>query len=387
MLQSISIKNFKSIHDETIELARVNVFIGENGCGKTNILEALAMAGAAQKSRFDYLDLLNKGVRVARPSLMENAFKGAKANSNIRLVLQMDKEVTEPLEFELKADQDEISTEWELVAEGELKGKLNAPLLQELARKLRKTEGLDQQQMQTLFGPYFVSEPFFRYLSDYLIYNVNDLSLRGISNESKVRPVGVYGEGLDDLLYLLSKEDRALLVEKLRRIDWFDSYLLDESDELKREGHKLGRSQSKLYFKDRFLGKSKIFSLENANEGILHLLFYYSVLLSERTPRIFAIDNIEKSLNPRLCREMMKDVCELAVAKSKQVLITTQNPAVLDGLNLHDENVRLFVVSRNEKGHTRTKRIKLKPDQPEGQHLRLSEMWMRGLLGGIPTNF
>ncbi len=42
MLQEITIKNFKSIADDTIELGRVNVFIGENGCGKSNIFEALS---------------------------------------------------------------------------------------------------------------------------------------------------------------------------------------------------------------------------------------------------------------------------------------------------------------------------------------------------------
>ena len=41
MISKIEIKNFKSIVDLTLELGRLNVFIGENGCGKTNILEAI----------------------------------------------------------------------------------------------------------------------------------------------------------------------------------------------------------------------------------------------------------------------------------------------------------------------------------------------------------
>jgi AAA15 family ATPase/GTPase len=47
MIRELTIKNYKSILDHTMELGRINVFIGENGCGKTNILEALAMAAAA----------------------------------------------------------------------------------------------------------------------------------------------------------------------------------------------------------------------------------------------------------------------------------------------------------------------------------------------------
>jgi AAA15 family ATPase/GTPase len=47
MIRELTIKNYKSILDHTIELGRINVFIGENGCGKTNILEAVAMGAAA----------------------------------------------------------------------------------------------------------------------------------------------------------------------------------------------------------------------------------------------------------------------------------------------------------------------------------------------------
>lgn len=42
MFKRLAIKNFKSIIDLTIELGRVNVFIGANGMGKSNVLEAIA---------------------------------------------------------------------------------------------------------------------------------------------------------------------------------------------------------------------------------------------------------------------------------------------------------------------------------------------------------
>jgi len=57
----------------------------------------------------------------------------------------------------------------------------------------------------------------------------------------------------------------------------------------------------------------------------------------------------------------------------------------LDGLNLNDDEQRLFVVYRNDDGKTQIKRIRLKPESDE--NLKLSEMWMRGYLGGLPKNF
>jgi AAA15 family ATPase/GTPase len=48
MLKRLTVENDKSVHNVTLELSRINIFIGENGCGKTNILEALAMASASK---------------------------------------------------------------------------------------------------------------------------------------------------------------------------------------------------------------------------------------------------------------------------------------------------------------------------------------------------
>ena len=82
----------------------------------------------------------------------------------------------------------------------------------------------------------------------------------------------------------------------------------------------------------------------------------------------------------------MKEIAQLAVKNNKQALITTHNPAILDSMNLHDPNQRLFVVKRTDEGYTKVEQIKLKPETQE-KKLKLSEMWMRGYLGGIPNNF
>ena len=103
---------------------------------------------------------------------------------------------------------------------------------------------------------------------------------------------------------------------------------------------------------------------------------------------VLGIDNIDTALNPQLCRDLIEQLADLAVKHDKQALITTHNPAILDGLNLHDDEQRLFVVSRNDEGHTVTERIKLKP-KVEGAPFKykLSEMWMRGIIGGLPETF
>lgn len=63
--------------------------------------------------------------------------------------------------------------------------------------------------------------------------------------------------------------------------------------------------------------KNNIFSAENTNEGILHILFYLSLFISKKTPKFFAIDNIEKSLNPKLCRTLIKEIAILSKDNDK----------------------------------------------------------------------
>jgi predicted ATPase len=117
------------------------------------------------------------------------------------------------------------------------------------------------------------------------------------------------------------------------------------------------------------------------------LLFYLCLFVSDDTPRFFAIDNIDVSLNPKLCSQLMIELNKLAVKYKKQVVFTTHSPAILDGLNLTDKNQKLYVVSRNKLGQTKINRIE-KPKSIKGKEpVKLSEAFLRGYLGGLPNNF
>ena len=53
MIRQLSIERFKSLVKLDIELGRINVFIGANGSGMSNILEALGVLGSAAFGRVD----------------------------------------------------------------------------------------------------------------------------------------------------------------------------------------------------------------------------------------------------------------------------------------------------------------------------------------------
>ncbi len=62
MIEELTVRTFKSLDDVTVPLGQVNVFIGANGAGKTNLLEALGILSAAAGGKVDEQHLLARGV-------------------------------------------------------------------------------------------------------------------------------------------------------------------------------------------------------------------------------------------------------------------------------------------------------------------------------------
>ncbi|MCG8369568.1 MAG: AAA family ATPase, partial [Proteobacteria bacterium] len=85
MLKTLRIKNFKSILDANLELGRVNLFVGGNGSGKSNLLEAVGVLSGALGRGVMPLDLDAKGVRLSLPHLFKSTFKNRNITKTFRL--------------------------------------------------------------------------------------------------------------------------------------------------------------------------------------------------------------------------------------------------------------------------------------------------------------
>jgi predicted ATPase len=69
MIRNLTIERFKSLVKLELELGRINVFVGANGSGKTNLLEAIGVLGAAAFGLVDDETLQRRGVRPGVPQL------------------------------------------------------------------------------------------------------------------------------------------------------------------------------------------------------------------------------------------------------------------------------------------------------------------------------
>jgi predicted ATPase len=403
MIKLIRIKNFKSIVDLSLELGVFNVLIGENGCGKSNILEAVAFGAAASNDKLDYEYFGNRGIRATSPEFMYSAFTNGKKKKSIKVDIETHERtypynlVSDPLnpkkwinrnkEIALEEidrvikgvffeDDDEKRKK---VLEEFSEGKDQILLISEFLKPYRK-----ESDFKEFIGDLYrtISEKAFssKEISDYIIYAPEQSNLRNTEGTTPIYPLGNKGEGLFQFLKELAfnrKNIKAFndIKYNLMLLDWYEDFELPKNS-LKNE--------FSLKIKDKYLYENlKHFDQRSTNEGFLFLLFYSTLFISRLTPTFFAIDNIDASFNPKLCMQLTRNLTELAKKHKKQVIVTTQNPAILDGLNLKDSNQRLFVVRRNEEGHTKAKRIEYKSERK----LKLSEIWTSGFIGGLPENF
>lgn len=424
MLTEINIANYKSIKNLKLPLGRVNVFIGENGAGKSNILEAIALAGAANAEKLDNEFLASRGIRVTQPELMRPVF--ADFSNTSQIVITVDDGKRFPKTFELMNDNapyaqwrclikaDEIIPDEDFSnldkaiqfinqidvddrTDGENKVKTinknhqtkkesnvssaidRKKSIEEAFRIIKSYRGV----IDKIKYKYGLSEEGYHQLNGFVIYSPENSALRIFEKEGQIEPLGINGEGLLKLLSVLGKSEQKDVLDTIKSslhvLDWFKNFeIVDEPAGM----------VNRMEIEDRFLAKDKkYFDQKSANEGFLFLVFYFALFSTDLTPKFFAIDNIDVSLNPKLCQRLMQQLVLLSKKNDKQVLLTTHNPAVLDGLNLDDDEQRLFVVSRNEAGQTKVKRVK-KPRSIEGvPPTRLSEAFLRGALGGLPKGF
>lgn len=438
MLSGVQIENYKSIKKKIeFGLGQFNVLIGENGAGKSNFLEVLATCSAILANKFSNEFMISRGIRVVESENIFSYFNNtpsekihittayengygcvfnlsfnknepfAPIDSEILLIhrnLDMDqdlelldikdfnenfmKEKFDKLALETFGSHKEfyqkLKTLEELVKSGNKPNNKKEELSNEDLKKLTNiitymdTVGSIQRQVVNQY--YSKDHSSNEY--NFIIYSPELSSLRNFNSESQIEPLGVNGEGLLKLLQVMQThepENFDKVCKTLEIFQWVEKITIEKNSH---------SSDQRIKIIDRFMGKE--IDHRSANEGFLFVLFYATLFSSKYTPKSFAVDNIDASLNPKLCRVLIKELIKLAKENGKQAFVTTHNPAILDGLDLHDNKQRLFVVERDDEGSTNLRRVgvnDLPKPKRNGETIKLSEAFMRGHLGGLPTNF
>lgn len=390
MLRKVKIENYKSVVDQTLELGLFNVVIGANGCGKSNLLEAIALAGLSCSGALLPEMFESRGIRLSDNRFMRSAFEYVDEEF---ISIKVETSNGDESVYRIHYNTEQKPAQWEDVVEEDTKTLLSSiqesgsqfkvkdlkVFLEQMSKKMGDKHALNVSLYERDNHSLVLAKPKVNGLRNFTIYSLEETELRSLDQMPSTK-LGRTGKGLLPYLKELSKTEDGIKIlnevkENLMVIDWFEDLEMPES----------ALSQdSTLKLKDRYVDETlDFFDQRSANEAFLYLLFYFTLFISDETPSFFAIDNIESSLNPKLCKLVVSKLAELAEKHHKQVVLTTHSPFVLDGLDELSETKRLLVVSRNSDGYTVVNQIK----GDKSRSIPLSEAWLKGYIGGLPNNF
>jgi predicted ATPase len=403
MISKLEIKGFKSLVDVSIELGAVNVFIGANGSGKSNLLEAVGVLGAAVFGSVEPETLRYRGVRLGIPESYKSSFKTLPSR---RLVLcARSQEAKYYIEFEnLLFTTNRLR--WRIEAE-QLSNDGRSLLIRDPhecvlyslghANHIQKIKLSDDQSAAMLAVRIQEHDPIHAHLlleqlEGYAIFSPTTPVLRGIADDIAHDPLGLNGSGLARLIEgLIDRESGTFgpfdLDDVWDLIEWAEDVLPVPSSEA-RVSPSLKTGPEVLTFIDKYMrSERRILSAYDASEGSLYVLFMLALIGHAESPRLVGIDNFDQALHPRLACALTRLISEQILRDgTRQMLATTHNPLVLDGLDILDDRIRLFTVDRDSSGATQVNRVLVSEElmAQADKGLSLSQLWVMGRLGGVP---
>lgn len=394
MIEKINVNGFKSLRDFELNLGKVNVLIGANGSGKSNILEAIGVLSAASSGRIDDESLMRRGVRPGLPSLYKSSFKADRTPPHIALAAQS---AEASYEVSLLNPLNDPKPAWEFKTE-HLKQGVDVVVSRSVREKRSYDPALGLSALKAVdLDTTSPASMLLKTLQNYAIYSPHTPVLRGVEPDNQTRePVGLSGgrlaAALGELKELADDDQRIeeALEELLGCLDWVEQFDITSAGVNDLLSPSVPRSKHILRFTDRYMVKERnTLTAFDASEGALYILFSAVLALSPSAPVFLAIDNLDQALNPRLLKHFTKMlsqwVCEM---ERQQIIFTAHNPAVIDGLELGDDRIKLFAVDRDNTGHSQAFQVMLTPQLvalAKDKDWPLSRLWMMGHIGGVPN--
>jgi ABC-type branched-subunit amino acid transport system ATPase component len=380
MLRKLKITNFKSIISADLEFGKVNLFIGPNGGGKTNVLEAIGIVSAALGRSISPDDLNLRGVRLSLPRLFKATYKRRRIPRQFSMLAEFDR-----CQYSFSLTAGDRSTSLAFAQEKLSEG--DAVLLGRSPRghRIHLPQGkLTEKDFRVLIHPtrgifdmlrtlVTISEGALGeldQLTKYAIYAPQTSILRGMVMDTRaVEPLGLTGGRLptafQEVLNAFSKdtEMRSRYLDIIWQSGWTN--MVKASPSLKDVVPPQVPTVPKVvYFRDKFMRSDRSWlSAYDASEGTLYLLFVATLLAHRTSPRVFALDNVDGTLNPQLVRRLVEHIVKIVCSddEDRQVFLTSHNPTALDALDIFDPDHRVYVVRRDIENGGRTVFDRVRP--------------------------
>lgn len=363
-LTQITVQGYKSIKDQTLDLGRLNVLIGGNGVGKSNLIgvfkflreiydqqlqESVASAGGANS-------VLHFGRKITEKIRFQAVFaeEGESQKNAYRIYLTPTDRDSLIITVESAGFQDAkhyARPYWEEL------GPVHAESLLNETKSTRITKWVKED------------------LSSYRVYHFHDTSkdalVKQTCNLDDNRFFQPDARNLAAFLYWmkLKHPDQLQLIEDVisQIAPFFSGFQLAPT--------RLNEDKIRLEWRER--GNDMYFNAHQLSDGTLRFICLATLLLQPKLPRMILLDEPELGLHPAAII-LLSELLQQAAQKT-QLLVSTQSVTLVNQLQPDD----VWVADRVD-GATQFRHLAQENLSEWTGSYALGELWEKNIIGGRP---
>jgi predicted ATPase len=375
LIKRLSLKKILSFNDATIELGRLNVLIGPNAVGKSNLIEVISLLQAAPTN---LATAISRGGG-ARQWLWLGDKERPTATLECHPVLPRVRAAGQ-LEYRLQFTED--ATGLAIVSEQLAKLRTRGKFFERTSSNVRFSAGASKGQSATVPPGESVLSQFKNPADTTPITEVgNAFSQIRIFREFRTGVAVRFGastslpkeallDGGDNLALVLLELDFLGVHERIR------DYLKRFCERFEDVKVNVGDGLARTYLREA--GLTEMLPAIRMSDGTLKFLSLLAALFHPKAPPLMCIEEPELGLHP----DALQLVAEALVEASEktQLIVTTHSDALVDALTDRPESI--LVCERDFDNGTQMQRLSKDHLKLWLERYTLGQLWRKGEIGG-----
>jgi predicted ATPase len=358
-LETLTIRNFKSIRDQTLKLGPLNVFIGGNGSGKSNLIEVFRFLHEIVEQRLAMYTATKGGA----DSLL---YFGRRQSPDMSFSLEFgERRTSHRYKIQLTGTDDDTL----LIAEDSVayhdKNRYNRPWTAPVSVFSKESKLKEDQSSPRVLVD----------MESYRVYHFHDTSdiaaMKGTSDVDDNRFLRPQAENLAAFLYWLQEmrpEHMANIRDTIRQIAPF-------FDEFRLEPLRLNPSKIRMEWKEK--GSDMYFNASSLSDGTLRFICLAALLLQPDLPPLILLDEPELGLHPAAVT-LLASLLSSASTRT-QVLVATQSVTLVNQF----EPEQVWAVDREDRQSV-FRHLSRADMSGWLDDYALGELWEKNVLGARP---